>query len=130
VRRNEIGGGEVLKFLATSAMKKHPDYRGINYVRVTGQRDGEEVVSIRRIPVSGPGTAWSSMAAGTGPATAAFMILAVDELGDLAGVLAPEDWADPEQFYRAMARTGRASLEETIEALRPAERAPSLSSTP
>ncbi|MFE5482798.1 saccharopine dehydrogenase family protein [Streptomyces sp. NPDC056527] len=118
IRRGEIAVGEVLKYFAAAARKKHPDFRGINYVRVTGERGGERVVSIRRVPVSGPGTPWSSMAAGTGSATAAFMVLAVDELGDLAGVLAPEDWADPEQFYAALARTGRASLDEVVEAVR------------
>lgn len=117
IHRREIAVGEVLRFLANAARKKHPDYRGINYVRVTGKRNGETVVSIRRLPVSGPGTAWTSMAAGTGSATAAFMVLAVDELGDLAGVLAPEDWADPKKFYDALARTGRSTLEDTVEAI-------------
>jgi saccharopine dehydrogenase-like NADP-dependent oxidoreductase len=117
IHRREIAVGEVLRFLANAASKKHPDYRGINYVRVTGKRNGETVVSIRRLPVSGPGTAWTSMAAGTGSATAAFMVLAVDELGDLAGVLAPEDWADPKKFYDALARTGRSTLEDTVEAI-------------
>ena len=45
------------------------------------------------------------------------MVLAVDELGDLAGVLAPEDWADPKKFYDALARTGRSTLEDTVEAI-------------
>ncbi|MFF0751940.1 hypothetical protein [Streptomyces sp. NPDC004267] len=34
------------------------------------------------------------------------MVLAVDELGGQAGVLAPEGGANPEQFYAALARTG------------------------
>ncbi|MDT0551111.1 saccharopine dehydrogenase, partial [Streptomyces sp. DSM 41529] len=100
VRRGEIGAVEVLKFLAMSAARKHPPFRGINYVKVTGTRDGVHVESVRRTPVCGPDTAWTTMASLTGSATAAFMLLAVNELGDLAGVLAPEDWADPELFYR------------------------------
>lgn len=117
VRRREMRSGEVLRFLASAVRGHHPDYRGVNYVRVTGTRDGEKVVSIRRLPVSGPGTAWESMAAGTGAATAAFMILATRDLGGVAGVLSPEDWANPEQFYTAMARTGGSPLHEVIEAI-------------
>lgn len=117
IRRREMTAPEVLKFLATAARGKHPDYRGINYVRVTGTRDGEKVVSIRRLPVSGPGTAIDSMAAGTGSATAAFMILAIQGLDGAAGVLSPEDWANPEHFYTAFARTLGAPLHEVIEAV-------------
>jgi saccharopine dehydrogenase-like NADP-dependent oxidoreductase len=117
IRRSEIRVTEVLKYLAAAAARKHPDYRGINYVRVTGKRNGDKVISIRRVPVSGPGTAWSSMAAGTGSATAAFMALAVAELGDLSGVLAPEDWANPEEFYRALARTSGSKPHEVVEAV-------------
>ncbi|SHU99532.1 saccharopine dehydrogenase [Mycobacteroides abscessus subsp. abscessus] len=117
IRRGEISMIEVLKYLATAAAKKHPEYRGTNYVRVTGTRDGKEIVSIRRLSVSGPGTAWTSMAAGTGAATAAFMVLAVDEIDGLAGVLSPEDWADPERFYAALEATGGSKPREVIEAL-------------
>ncbi|MEX3755826.1 saccharopine dehydrogenase NADP-binding domain-containing protein [Mycobacteroides abscessus] len=117
IRRGEISMIEVLKYLATAAAKKHPEYRGTNYVRVTGTRDGKEVVSIRRLSVSGPGTAWTSMAAGTGAATGAFMVLAVDEINGLAGVLSPEDWADPERFYAALEATGGSKPREVIEAL-------------
>ncbi|MFD0149562.1 saccharopine dehydrogenase family protein [Streptomyces sp. NPDC055721] len=117
LRRREIAASEVLKYLWSAARKKHPDFRGINYVRVTGERDGVKVVSIRRLPVSGPGTAWADMAAGTGSATAAFMVLAVTDLGGRAGVLAPEDWADPEEFYEALARTGNSPITDVIEAV-------------
>ncbi|MFE3002559.1 saccharopine dehydrogenase family protein [Nocardia sp. NPDC059246] len=117
VRRGEIGAREVLKYLATAAAGKHPAFRGTNYVRLIGKRDGERVVSVRRVPVSGPGTAWTDMASATGSATAAFMVLAIQELGDLSGVLAPEDWAEPELFYRTFAKTGGAQAHEVVEAL-------------
>lgn len=117
IRRGEIGAVEVLKFMATSAAKKHPPFRGTNYVRVTGKRDGQPVVSVRRAPVSGPGTPWTTMASLTGSATAAFMLLAVDQLGERSGVLAPEDWADPETFYTALAATGGAPLHQVVEAV-------------
>lgn len=117
VRRGEISAVEVLKFVAMSAVRKHPPFRGINYVKVTGTRDGAHVESVRRTPVCGPGTAWTTMASLTGSATAAFMLLAVNELGDLAGVLAPEDWADPESFYSALAATGGSPPHEVVQAL-------------
>lgn len=117
IRRKELSAREVLRFLATAARGKHPDYRGTNYVRVTGQRDGHHVVSIRRLPVSGPGTPVDSMAAGTGAATAAFMLLALEDLNGLAGVLCPEDWADPERFYAAAAQTGGGTLTDVVEAI-------------
>lgn len=117
IRRGEIEAGTVLRYMAAAARKKHADFRGTNYVRVTGQRDGHPVVSIRRLPVSGPGTAVTSMAAGTGSATAAFMVLAVNELGKQSGVLAPEDWANPEKFYAAMALTTGAPQHEIVEAI-------------
>ncbi len=119
IRRKEIRAGEVLRYLATAALKNHPDFRGTNYVQVTGQRDGKPVVSVRRTGACGPGTPWTSMASLTGSATAAFMLLAIEELGDLAGVLSPEDWANPEKFYVALALTGRSSVDEAIEAVRP-----------
>lgn len=119
IRRREIGAGEVLTYMTTAALRKHPDFRGTNYVRVTGTRGGERVTSARWVPVCGPGTAWTNMAALTGSATAAFMLLAIDEIAGLAGVLSPEDWADPEKFYDALALTGRSPRHEVVEASRP-----------
>lgn len=117
IKRGEMTRSEVLRFFATAARGKHPDYRGTNYVRVTGTRNGDKVVSIRRLPVSGPGTPVTSMAAGTGSATAAFMILARQDLRGVAGVLSPEDWANPEQFYETVARTVGGSLHDVVEAI-------------
>ena len=57
------------------------------------------------------------MASLTGSATAAFMMLAVDQLGQRSGVLAPEDWADPETFYNALSATGGAPLHQVVEAV-------------
>ena len=56
VRRGECAAGEALRYLADGVRRKHYRYRGINYTRLTGTRDGRRVVSVRRIPVSGPGT--------------------------------------------------------------------------
>lgn len=116
VRRGEADLGEALRYLADGVRRKHYTYRGINYTRLTGTRGGQRVVSVRRVPVSGPGTSWTSMGALTGACTAAFMMLALEGLGDLAGVLAPEDWADPQAFYSALERTG-ASPHEIVESV-------------
>lgn len=106
VRRGECRFSELLGYFGDGARRKHHPYRGTNYTRLTGIRDGRRVVSVRRVPVSSPGTTWTSMAALTGACTAAFMMLALDGPGDLAGVLAPEHWADPEGFYAKLELTG------------------------
>lgn len=37
--------------------------------------------------------------------------------GRTVGVLAPEDWVNPETFYKTLAATGRAPLHEVVEAV-------------
>jgi saccharopine dehydrogenase-like NADP-dependent oxidoreductase len=106
VRRGEVDAGVALRYLVAGLRRKHYTYRGTNYTRLTGTRDGQQVVSVRRVPVSGPGTTWTSMGALTGTCTAAFMMLALEDLGDLAGVLAPENWADPAAFYAKLELAG------------------------
>jgi hypothetical protein len=51
------------------------------------------------------------MAAITGTACAAFMVLALDETGTRSGAFAPEDWADPRAFYKALERVGTPNTE-------------------
>jgi hypothetical protein len=46
------------------------------------------------------------MAAVTGTACAAFMLLALEQDGTRSGTFAPEDWADPQAFYKALERVG------------------------
>ena len=116
VARGEVKLGEALEYLVKGVRRKHYKYRGINYTRVTGIRDGQRVSVVRRVPVSGPGTPWTSMAALTGACTAAFMMLALDGLDGLAGVLAPEDWADPEGLYAKLEITG-AKPDEIVESV-------------
>ena len=53
----------------------------------------------------------------TGAATAAFMVLALEEIGQRSGLLAPEDWANPEKFYEVLARVGHAQLPAIIESV-------------
>ena len=112
IRRKESGTGTMLKFLATSALRRTYPYRGGLLARVTGTRDGRPAVAIRRTPVAGPGSyLMRDMAAITGTACAAFMALALDESGTRAGAFAPEDWADPQAFYKALQRVGTPNTE-------------------
>jgi hypothetical protein len=107
VRRKESGPGTMLKFLVLSALRRTYPYRGGLLARVGGTRDGKPAVAIRRTPTAGPGSyLMRDMAAITGTACAAFMVLALDEAGTRAGAYAPEDWVDPQAFYKALERVG------------------------
>src|SRR6516165_4909741 len=85
IRRKESGTGTMLKFLATSALRRTYPYRGGLLARVTGTRDGRPAVAIRRTPAAGPGSyLMRDMAAITGTACAAFMAFVLDESGTRA----------------------------------------------
>ncbi|RKT87309.1 Saccharopine dehydrogenase, NADP-dependent [Saccharopolyspora antimicrobica] len=117
VRRGEMAAGTMVKFLARSALRRTDTWRGGLVARVTGTRNGIPAVAVRRTPLSGPETyATSSMAAITGTACAAFMVLAIEEGAGRTGAFAPEDWADPKAFYSALERVGtpRAEIVEAV----------------
>ncbi|MET8968011.1 hypothetical protein [Streptomyces hydrogenans] len=85
--------------------------------RVAGTCDGEPAVVIRRTPADAEGAIpLNDAAVLAGTACAAFAMLALDHAAKWKGVLAPEDWADPEAFYSAMERTGvhPADIVETV----------------
>jgi saccharopine dehydrogenase-like NADP-dependent oxidoreductase len=107
VRAGDATGREVLRFLGLSAIRRTYPYKGGLLARVEGTRDGRPAVAIRRTPVAGPGTyLMTDMGAITGTATAAFMLLALEQAGARAGTFAPEDWAEPHAFYAALERVG------------------------
>ncbi len=107
VRRGESGAGELLKLLGASALRRRHTWQGGLLARVTGTRNGRPAVAVRRTPISGPESYLvSSMAALTGTACAAFMVLALDEAGKRTGSFAPEDWAEPEAFCTALECVG------------------------
>jgi saccharopine dehydrogenase-like NADP-dependent oxidoreductase len=107
VRTGESTSAELVKFLARSALRRTYPYRAGLLVRVTGIREGIPAVVTRRTPNSGPDThLFRDMAAVTGTACAAFMVLALEQDGTRTGSFAPEDWADPEAFYKALERVG------------------------
>ncbi|MFE7602511.1 saccharopine dehydrogenase family protein [Streptomyces sp. NPDC057494] len=118
VRRGESRAGELLTFLGASAVRRRYTWRGGLLARVSGTRNGRPAVAVRRTPVSGPGAYLvASMATVTGTACAAFMVLALDEVGKRAGSFAPEDWAEPEAFYNALERVGTPRY-EIVESVR------------
>ena len=108
VRTGEATRTELIKFLALSAAGRTFPYKAGVKVEVTGLRNGLPTVVSRRTPVSGPGTyLFADMAAATGTACAAFMLVALDEEpGTRAGVFTPEQWAEPERFYKGLQRVG------------------------
>ncbi len=108
VRTGESTRAELIKFLALAAAGHTFPYKSGLKVEVTGLRGGIPTVAARRTPVAGPGTyLFTDMAAATGTACAAFMVVALDiESGARAGVFTPEEWAEPEQFYSALERVG------------------------
>ncbi|WP_051025650.1 MULTISPECIES: saccharopine dehydrogenase family protein [Nocardia] len=108
VRTGEATRTELVKFLALAAVNHTFPHKSAVKVEVTGLRNGLPHVVSRRTPVSGPGTyLFTDMAAATGTCCAAFMVVALDaEPGTRAGVFTPEDWAAPEDFYKALERVG------------------------
>lgn len=115
VRRGESTTGLLLKFLAVSALRRTFPYRGGMLAVVSGTRDGTPAISRRRTALD-PTSALNNMGGVTGTACAAFAVLAMDEAGQRAGAFAPEDWAEPQAFYRALERVG-VPREQIVEAI-------------
>jgi saccharopine dehydrogenase-like NADP-dependent oxidoreductase len=117
VRTGEGKAGELVKFVARSAARRRDPYRGGLLVRLTGLRNGLPASAIKRTPIAGRDTyLFADMAAVTGTACAAFMVLALDQDGSRAGAFAPEGWAEPQAFYKALERVG-VPCEEIIESV-------------
>lgn len=117
VRTGEGKASELIPFLARSAVRRREPYRGGLLARVTGLRNGLPAAVIKRTPIAGRDKyLMADMAAITGTACAAFMILALEQDGARVGAFAPEGWADRESFYNALERVGvpRAEIVESI----------------
>jgi saccharopine dehydrogenase-like NADP-dependent oxidoreductase len=107
VLRRESSLADLGGYLWQSLRKQHQPYCGSLLVRATGTRGGEPAAIVVRTPTGGPDTYFgSSMAAITGTCLAAFAMLALDHRGEREGVLMPEDWIDPPDFYAALERVG------------------------
>jgi saccharopine dehydrogenase-like NADP-dependent oxidoreductase len=107
LREGKIERRDTLRFLVLAMIGRAVPFRGGLLVRVTGLRDGVPTVEVRRTPNAGEHSAlMTDMAAVTGSACAAFMVLALERDDSRVGAFAPEDWADPEDFYAALRRVG------------------------
>lgn len=107
VRSGEVTIFEAIRFLIRfSQGKGEPSRCGI-LVRVVGTRNGHPKVVIKRNPsIGGDSFLGKSMGASTGASTAAFMLLAMKKGNKDGGVFSAEDWAEPQQFYKALERLG------------------------
>ncbi|MPY81117.1 MAG: saccharopine dehydrogenase [Actinophytocola sp.] len=105
VKRGDSTSGLMWKFLGVSALRRTFPYKGGLLTQVRGTKDGKPAVSGRRTQML-PGYAMNNMGGVTGTACAAFALLALDEVGQRAGAFAPEGWADPQAFYKALERVG------------------------
>lgn len=117
VRRGESSAGEVLKLLGTSAIGHTSPFRGGLLAVVSGVRDGKPMVSRRRT-VLDPSRVLNSLGGVTGTACAAFALLALEQAGEHVGAFAPEEWVEPQAFYKAMERVGvpRGQIVEVVRA--------------
>ncbi|KAJ5842082.1 hypothetical protein N7534_011912 [Penicillium rubens] len=107
IRTGECSTGDVLSFLLDSARGNIGPYCAGLTVRVTGTRNGMPVAQEKRTGASGEGSVlFKDMAAITGGACAAFMLLALEDCSELSGVFAPEDCFEPQAFYEALCRVG------------------------
>ncbi|NML54098.1 saccharopine dehydrogenase [Streptomyces sp. R302] len=115
VKDKESSWGTLLRFVADSLRGHHPPFLGGLVARATGFKDGKPVTLYKRgfADATKPGS-WDSMAAATGACIAAFAVLALRDAGRHVGVLSPEDWVVPQEFYDQLGAHG-APLDHTIE---------------
>jgi saccharopine dehydrogenase-like NADP-dependent oxidoreductase len=107
VRRRESSLSALARYMWLGLRGRHVPYRGALLVRATGGRGGIPATVTVRTPTGGPETLLaSSMAAITGTCLAAFSTLALRRGSEAHGVVAPEDWVDPPDFYAALERLG------------------------
>lgn len=115
VKNGECTKEEVRDFIIAASRRDKIETVSSLLVRAVGLRNGHPAVVIRRTPTAGPDSfLMRSMATMTGTSCAAFMVLALEAGRTLSGVFAPEDWAEPRAFYKALESLG-ASAEEVIE---------------
>jgi hypothetical protein len=107
IKRNESTAQELLGFLGSSTLRRIYPWKGGLLSRAYGTKDGMPAVSTRRTPIAGNDSyLCTDMAALTGTATAAFILLALEQHGERTGAFAPEDWAEPKAFYNALVSVG------------------------
>ena len=112
VRQGEGELEEMLGFIRASAAGQHAPYVGKVLVRASGRKDGRPTTVVRRSGWSET-QPWLSMADFTGACTAAFITMGL-KTPQSPGVLSPEDWVSPKQFYATLESHG-AAPELTVE---------------
>ncbi|RJE27588.1 Saccharopine dehydrogenase [Aspergillus sclerotialis] len=111
----ECTAGEVLTFLVNAARGHIEETGGGMLVRAVGTRNGVPVCITKRTPKPGENAYLNkSMGTVTGTSCAAFMVMAMEDGLGRNGVYCPEDWADPDRFYKALESVGT-PREEIIE---------------
>lgn len=104
-RRKETAPETLGRFLVNEVTRRKAPYKGGFMAIVHGTKDGKPHRSTRRTEVV-PGRPFNNMGGVTGTACAAFAFLALEQAGHHAGAFAPEDWAEPAAFYRALEAVG------------------------
>lgn len=103
----ECSMGDVADFLWSAARGESIKCDSGILVRAVGTRNGHPAVSTRRTPKCGDESVlFKNMGSVTGISAAAFMVLALEGDKQKSGVLCPEDWVDPQAFYKALQRVG------------------------
>ncbi|KAJ5478480.1 hypothetical protein N7530_003989 [Penicillium desertorum] len=108
---------EVATYIMNAVTGTKIENRGNILVRAVGMRGGVSTVITKRNPKNGKDSyLCQSMGTVTGTSTAAFMVMALEDGHQRSGVFCPEDWAEPETFYKALERVGvpKDEIVETI----------------
>ena len=103
VLKGEVPVEEFQAVIGAAVRGEHVPFTGGLMVTATGLKDGQQRSITRRIGFVDDG--WKSMGDATGACTAAFVNLALQG-SQPAGVLTPEDWADPLAFLNVLEAQG------------------------
>ena len=111
VLTGEVELDEMLGVLRAAAAGEHVPYLCMVRVEASGTKDGRPCTVARRLGYAPDG--WKSMADVTGACTAAFVSLALSASVP-AGVLSPEDWVSPAEYFAKLEAHG-AAAESVVE---------------
>jgi len=106
VKNNEESFGNFRSFLFKALMGKHVPFKGGLVCRAAGIKDGKRISVTKRTSLSGSQYFYSDMANVTGLSCAACTVLALENRNGNKGVLSPEDWVSPQDFYKTLESFG------------------------
>ncbi|KAJ9640127.1 hypothetical protein H2204_003352 [Knufia peltigerae] len=106
--KGEVTMSQLVNFVRQASKGETVPYKGALLVRATGTHNGHPAVAIKRTPTCGEGSGlFRSVSHVTGVACAAFMVLALEDSDKTrSGVFAPEDWVEPQVFYKMLEQVG------------------------